>query len=76
MVRAPRGFVDQALWPEFGELDRALSSEWCVRATVAVAARARSWRVPVRFAETGVRALADAEPRQRRLHPVDDPGFT
>jgi hypothetical protein len=24
MVRAPRGFVDQVLWPEFGELDRAL----------------------------------------------------
>jgi hypothetical protein len=23
-VRAPRGFVDQVLWPEFGELDRAL----------------------------------------------------
>jgi hypothetical protein len=22
MVRAPRGFVDQVLWPEFGELDR------------------------------------------------------
>ena len=24
MVRAPRGFVNQVLWPEFGELDRAL----------------------------------------------------
>src|SRR3974377_1934970 len=24
MVRAPRGFVDQVLWPEFGGLDRAL----------------------------------------------------
>lgn len=24
MVRAPRGFVDQVLWPEFGELDHAL----------------------------------------------------
>jgi len=26
MVRAPRGFVDQVLWPEFGELDRALQA--------------------------------------------------
>src|SRR6202041_28759 len=24
MIRAPRGFVDQVVWPEFGELDRAL----------------------------------------------------
>jgi hypothetical protein len=24
MIRAPRGFIDQALWPEFNELDRAL----------------------------------------------------
>src|SRR5271155_957251 len=27
MVRAPRGFVDQVLWPEFGELDRARASD-------------------------------------------------
>jgi hypothetical protein len=26
MVRAPRGFIDQVLWPEFGELDRALQA--------------------------------------------------
>src|ERR1700726_3073909 len=26
MVRAPRGFVDRVLWPEFGELDRALQA--------------------------------------------------
>jgi hypothetical protein len=26
MVRAPRGFVDQVLWPEFGQLDRALQA--------------------------------------------------
>ena len=26
MVRAPRDFVDQVLWPEFGELDRALQA--------------------------------------------------
>src|ERR1700690_3104788 len=26
MVRAPRGFVDQGLWPEFGELDQALQA--------------------------------------------------
>ena len=26
MVRAPRGFVDQVLWPEFSELERALAS--------------------------------------------------
>ena len=26
MIRAPRGFVDQVLWPEFGELDRALQA--------------------------------------------------
>jgi len=26
MVRAPRGFVDQVLWPEFSELDRALQA--------------------------------------------------
>jgi hypothetical protein len=24
MVRAPKGFIDQVLWPEFSELDRAL----------------------------------------------------
>jgi hypothetical protein len=24
MVRAPKGFIDQALWPAFSELDRAL----------------------------------------------------
>ena len=24
MVRAPKGFVDRVLWPEFSELDRAL----------------------------------------------------
>jgi hypothetical protein len=24
MVRAPKGFLDQVLWPEFAELDRAL----------------------------------------------------
>ncbi len=26
MVRAPKGFVDQILWPEFTELDRALQA--------------------------------------------------
>jgi tRNA nucleotidyltransferase (CCA-adding enzyme) len=26
MVRAPKGFIEQALWPEFSELDRALQS--------------------------------------------------
>ena len=26
MVRAPRGFVDQVLWPEFVELDRVLQA--------------------------------------------------
>jgi hypothetical protein len=26
MVRTPRGFVDQVLWPEFVELDRALQA--------------------------------------------------
>jgi tRNA nucleotidyltransferase (CCA-adding enzyme) len=26
MVQAPRGFVDQVRWPEFGELDRALQA--------------------------------------------------
>src|SRR6202047_1784482 len=26
MVRAPRGFIDRVLWPEFGELDRALQA--------------------------------------------------
>jgi hypothetical protein len=26
MIRAPRGFVDQVLWPEFGEVDRALQA--------------------------------------------------
>ena len=26
MLRAPRGFVDQVLWPEFSELDRALQA--------------------------------------------------
>ncbi|MFL9828176.1 hypothetical protein ABTU92_25370, partial [Rhodoplanes sp. SY1] len=26
MVRVPQGFVDQVLWPEFVELDRALQS--------------------------------------------------
>jgi tRNA nucleotidyltransferase (CCA-adding enzyme) len=24
MVRAPKGFIEQVLWPEFSELDRAL----------------------------------------------------
>jgi hypothetical protein len=24
MVRAPKGFIDQVLWPEFSALDRAL----------------------------------------------------
>jgi tRNA nucleotidyltransferase (CCA-adding enzyme) len=24
MVRAPKGFIDRVLWPEFSELDRAL----------------------------------------------------
>ena len=24
MLRAPKGFIDQVLWPEFGELDRDL----------------------------------------------------
>ena len=24
MVRAPKGFIEQILWPEFSELDRAL----------------------------------------------------
>ena len=31
MVRAPRGFVDQVLWPEFGELDRALQAYRVIR---------------------------------------------
>lgn len=26
MIRAPRGFVDQVLWPEFSELNRALQA--------------------------------------------------
>jgi RNA-directed DNA polymerase len=26
MVRAPKGFIDQVLWPEFVELDRALQA--------------------------------------------------
>jgi hypothetical protein len=26
MVRAPRGFIDQVLWPEFTELDRTLQA--------------------------------------------------
>jgi tRNA nucleotidyltransferase (CCA-adding enzyme) len=26
MVRAPKGFVDQVLWPEFSELERALAT--------------------------------------------------
>jgi hypothetical protein len=26
MVRAPRGFIDEVLWPEFVELDRALQA--------------------------------------------------
>lgn len=26
VVRAPRGFVDEVLWPEFGELNQALAS--------------------------------------------------
>ena len=25
MVRAPKDFIDQVLWPEFSELDRALA---------------------------------------------------
>jgi hypothetical protein len=29
MVRAPKGFIDQVLWPEFGELDRALRAYLC-----------------------------------------------
>ena len=26
MVRAPKGFIDEVLWPEFSELDRALAT--------------------------------------------------
>jgi hypothetical protein len=26
MVRAPKGFIDQVLWPEFSELERALAT--------------------------------------------------
>jgi hypothetical protein len=26
MIRAPKGFIDQVLWPEFVELDRALAA--------------------------------------------------
>jgi tRNA nucleotidyltransferase (CCA-adding enzyme) len=26
MVRAPKGFLDQVLWPEFSELDQALQA--------------------------------------------------
>jgi hypothetical protein len=29
MVRAPKGFIDQVLWPEFVELDNALQAYLC-----------------------------------------------
>jgi hypothetical protein len=73
MVRAPRGFIDQVLWPEFTEIDRTLQA-YLHEVTLRITARkfiptpARLQRFPRRCRQTDGRRTEGSRRAAHQVH--------